>query len=160
MQQLKNLFKTLNQQKMKSTFSILFLVLLFTGCEIKPQKINYGSDNCQYCNMTIVDRQHASQVVTDKGRAYKFDAIECMLNYQTENTDQSVAIYLVNDFKSPGELIDATTATYLISPEIASPMGANLSAFNSEEKAQKTKTENSGKLYNWEALKNLSLKQE
>jgi len=138
---------------MKSTLSIFFLVLLFTGCEVKPQKINYGSDNCQYCDMTIVDRQHASQIVTEKGRSYKFDAIECMINYHIEHTDQTVAMYLVNDFKNPGELIDAKTATYLISPEISSPMGANLSAFHPEQVAQKSQTEYRGKLYEWEALK-------
>lgn len=137
---------------MKSTFSLCFLALVFTACEVKPQKINYGNDNCQYCNMTIVDRQHASQIVTTKGRAYKFDAIECMLNYHTEHTDQPVAMYLVNDFKNPSELIDAKTATFLISPEISSPMGANLSAFNSEKNAQKTQAEYSGKLYDWESL--------
>ena len=137
---------------MKSTFSICFLALVFTACEVKPQKINYGNDNCQYCNMTIVDRQHASQIVTTKGRAYKFDAIECMLNYHTEHTDQPVAMYLVNDFKNPSELIDVKTATFLISPEISSPMGANLSAFNSEKNAQKTQAEYSGKLYDWESL--------
>ncbi|RFN60525.1 nitrous oxide reductase accessory protein NosL [Marixanthomonas ophiurae] len=138
---------------MKLTLSIFFLVLLFTACEVKPQKINYGSDNCQYCNMTIVDRQHASQIVTEKGRSYKFDAIECMINYHTEHSDQSVAMYLVNDFNTPGKLIDATTATYLISPEISSPMGANLSAFNSKQVAQKTQAEYSGKLYDWEVLR-------
>ncbi|PVW15866.1 nitrous oxide reductase accessory protein NosL [Marixanthomonas spongiae] len=144
---------------MKSTLSILFLALLFTACEVKPKKINYGSDNCSYCNMTIVDRQHASQLVTDKGRAYSFDAIECMVNYHKEHTDQAVALYLVNDFKNPGELIDATKATYLISPEIPSPMGANLSAFNSQQEAEKTQAEYSGERYNWEELKSVLKKQ-
>lgn len=138
---------------MKSTLSLFFLALVFVSCEVKPQKINYGSDNCQYCNMTIVDRQHASQIVTEKGRSYKFDAIECMMNYHREHTDQPVAMYIVNNFNNPGEFINATTATYLISPEISSPMGANLSAFNSKQEAQKSQTKYRGKLYNWQALK-------
>ncbi|UGU14628.1 nitrous oxide reductase accessory protein NosL [Sinomicrobium kalidii] len=137
---------------MKPILSIVILMWFFTSCEIKPKPINYGSDNCQYCNMTIVDKQHAAQIVTDKGRVYKFDAIECLLNYTRENTARPVSIYLVNDFKNPGELIDATNATYLISPEISSPMGANLSGFHSKLEARETQANHDGTLYDWEQL--------
>lgn len=137
---------------MKALYLILICALL-VSCEIAPKPIEYGSDNCQYCKMTIVDRQHASEIVTEKGRAYKFDAIECMINYDKEYLDQPVAMYLVSDFDDPGELIDATTATYLISPKISSPMNANLSAFNSREAANRAKTEFGGETYSWESTK-------
>ncbi|MFD0975582.1 nitrous oxide reductase accessory protein NosL [Salinimicrobium gaetbulicola] len=138
---------------MKAFSFILILSVLFISCEIAPKPIEYGSDNCEYCKMTIVDRQHASQIVTDKGRSYKFDAIECMIHYDREYLDQPAAMYLVSDFKMPGELIDATKASYLISPEISSPMGANLSGFNSEAAAEKTKEEYGGELYSWDSIK-------
>ena len=136
----------------KPVISILIFIWFFASCEIEPVSIDYGNDNCHYCNMTIVDRQHAAQLVTDKGRAYKFDAIECMLNYTRENTARPVSVYLVNDFKNPGKLIDATNATYLISPGIRSPMGANLSGFNSEQDAREIQTNYNGTLYNWKQL--------
>jgi len=128
------------------------LALLFFSCAIEPKPIAYGHDNCHYCNMTIVDRQHAAQLVTDKGRAYKFDAIECMVHQDQENNGQTAALYLINDFNNPGKLIDATTATYLISPQISSPMGANLSGFSSEGDAKEIMAEFSGSLYDWEAI--------
>lgn len=139
---------------MKAYSVILILSVLFLSCDISPKPIEYGSDQCEYCKMTIVDRQHASQIVTQKGRSYKFDAIECMINYDREYLDQPAAMYLVSDFKMPGELIDATKAGYLISPEISSPMGANLSGFKSEDAAKKAKEEFGGKLYSWDSIKN------
>ncbi|RAV30025.1 nitrous oxide reductase accessory protein NosL [Sinomicrobium soli] len=134
-------------------FAVLCITACFsTSCEVKPAPIDYGTDNCQYCKMTIVDRQHAAQIVSDKGRVYKFDAIECMLGYQQENTSLPVSIWLINDYENPGKLIDATKAAYLISTEIPSPMGANLSGFNSEEAAKKAQAAHPGTHYDWEQL--------
>ena len=55
--------------------------VLIIGCEVKPQEIAYGQDACHFCKMTIVDRQHAAELVTVKGKAFKYDAIECMMNH-------------------------------------------------------------------------------
>lgn len=140
---------------MKPFILMLFVSVLVSACDIKPQPINYGSDNCQYCNMTIVDQHHAAEIVTDKGRAYKFDAIECMINYNKEHPDKQAALYLINDFKDPGKLIDATKASYLVSPKISSPMGENLSGFKSNEVAQQTKDDYTGDLFDWEAIQQI-----
>ncbi|MRI00709.1 hypothetical protein GH721_09245 [Kriegella sp. EG-1] len=122
------------------------------GCTSNPKTIAYGSDGCHYCSMTIVDKQHAAQFMTKKGRTYSFDATECMLNHLKEIDKAAVAQYLVNDYNMPGEMIDATTATYLISKNIPSPMGDYLSAFGSLEVAKKIQLENGGELLDWQKL--------
>lgn len=138
---------------MKYLIFLGLVSLFFVSCEVSPQPINYGSDACHYCEMTIVDRQHASQLVTTKGKAYKYDAIECMVHsLQDEFKDTDMAHYLVADFNQPGELINAKTATYLVSENIQSPMGANLSAFSTEDAAKKTQKEFSGKIYSWSEI--------
>ena len=126
---------------------------LFGSCTVEPQKINYGKEACSYCKMNIVDQQHAAEIVTDKGRAYKYDAIECMLNELNDGNDYKISLFLVNTYDSPKELFDATSSTYLISEAISSPMGANLSAFKDKNIANKTKEELGGELYNWDELK-------
>lgn len=131
-------------------FAILTVVL--SACSISPQPINYGKDGCSFCKMTIVDKQHGAQIVTEKGKAFKFDAIECLLNYNNQNQEQPVALFLINDFNGSGDLIDATKATYLISENIPSPMGAYLSGFESQQKAVEIQQENGGELFNWEEL--------
>lgn len=142
---------------MKTITSIIILIFslsILTSCKIEPKEINYGNDHCHYCDMTVVDKTHVAQYVTKKGKAYMFDAIECMVNdLNKNNNEDTMAFLLVADYANPGNLVDAKTATYLISEKIKSPMGANLSAFNSKEIAEKTLKENGGKLYTWSALK-------
>ncbi len=140
---------------MKKIMMFIVSLLLFAACEVGPKPINYGSDSCDYCSMTIVDRQHAAEIVTKKGKASKFDAVECMINYDREHSENPVALYLTADFNSPGELIDATTATYLQSEALSSPMGANISAFSNRAAAVEKLQQYGGKLYDWEELKDL-----
>lgn len=141
---------------MKSKFSILVFVLLLTAtsCKVEPKEINYGNDHCLYCDMTVVDKSHAAQYVTKKGKAYMFDAIECLTQkIIKENNEDQMAFILVADYANHGNLIDVKMATFLISEKIKSPMGANLSAFKTKEIAQKIQTEKGGKLYTWKTLK-------
>jgi len=103
--------------------------------------------------MTIVDKQHASQIVTDKGKAFNFDAIECMLNHVKEvEASTSIALYMVNDYNEPGELIDATQAAFLITEAIPSPMGAFLTAFKTSEAANQLLKQNGGEVFSWKEL--------
>lgn len=136
----------------KGLAGLSLLLLILGGCQPKPQEIDYGNENCHYCSMTIVDTQHAAQIVTQKGKAFKFDAVECMINFQKTTDPGPVALYLSNHYTKPAELIDATTATFLISDEIPSPMGAFLTAFKTKEEAQDQQWISGGDLFAWEEL--------
>lgn len=133
-------------------YVIYTMLLLLFSCNVSPQAIDYGNDGCHYCKMTIVDKLHAAEIVTAKGKAYKFDATECMINFLDEFDTSSIQLYLANNYNKPGELIDATQATFLISENIPSPMGAFLSAFKNKEDAIKIQTQKSGDIYTWEEL--------
>ena len=138
---------------MKNILILLTILLLAWSCTPGPQPIEYGADECDYCRMTIVDKQHGAEVVTAKGRAYKFDAIECMVHYVNEKGPETFHSFWVNDYtQTTGELFDATTCTYLISPNIPSPMGAFLSAFENEVTAKGFQQEKSGELFDWPGL--------
>ena len=131
---------------------ICLVLFVFASCEVSPRPINYGADGCHFCSMTIVDKQHAAQIVTKKGKAFKFDAVECMVNHLKDVDMVTIELFLVNDYQAPGELIDAKIATFLITREIPSPMGEYLSAFKSRVEAENIEDENNGKLYSWEEL--------
>lgn len=131
---------------------LIITCLLFVGCQVGPQPIEYGVDGCHFCKMTIVDKVHAAEVVTKKGKVYKFDATECMVNFRKEFDTSEIELYLSNNYLEAEALIDATTATFLISENVPSPMGAFLSAFNSKEEAQGVQAEKSGTLYTWQEL--------
>ena len=138
-------------QTLKHYLSII-LLLLFLSCNVNPEPINYGSDNCHFCSMTIVDKVHAAEIVTQKGKVYKFDATECMVNFMTDFDTSQIKLYLSNNYTDPEALIDATKATFLISKEIPSPMGAFLSAFKDKIDAEKFQADKGGKLYTWDTL--------
>ena len=114
---------------MRLSYSVLLISVMF-ACSVEPKPILYGSDGCHFCKMTIVDRQHAAQIVTNKGKVFNYDAIECMLNDLDSKDEQKIALILVNDYDAPGQLTDARDASYLISKAIPSPMGAFLTGFS------------------------------
>jgi len=132
--------------------ALIAVLCLLVSCKVEPEQINYGSDACHFCKMTIVDQQHAAQYVTDKGKQFKYDAIECMVNELAEKKRDDIAILLVADYNSPGHMTSAISSVYLISPAIKSPMGANLSGFSTENDALEAKGENEGEIYSWVAL--------
>jgi len=131
----------------------IFILLLTISCKVEPEAIEYGKDQCGFCKMNIVDKTHAAQYVTTKGKQFKFDAIECLVNDINEKEEEDLAIILVANYANPGEMIDAKTATYLISPAIKSPMGANLSAVSTSEKALELQQKYAGNIYTWDTLK-------
>ncbi|UII76295.1 nitrous oxide reductase accessory protein NosL [Flagellimonas sp. HMM57] len=133
---------------------ILFLSLILgISCSIGPKPIAYGEAGCHYCKMTIVDKQHAAQMVTKKGKVFNFDATECMLNHLKDIDQETIQIGLANDYNVPGKLIDVTEATFLISEGIPSPMGEYLTAFATKDAAQEGLDEHGGEIFTWEQLK-------
>lgn len=136
---------------MKRLFLIPILALLLS-CQVGPGKIAYGEQSCHFCRMTIVDRQHAAQFVNDKGKIYNFDAAECLINFLNGVDEEDIGLLLVSDYNMPESLILAESATFIISEEIPSPMGANLSALSTKAEAEALLQNKVGKIYNWNEL--------
>ena len=134
--------------------AIAVIAVLLNSCSVDPEPINYGKDQCDFCKMGIVDKSHAAQYVSEKGKQFKFDAIECLLREISDPSinNASLAHILVSDYNNPGTLISAKDATFIICKKIKSPMGAYLSAFSSEEEAQKVIDELGGEKYSWKTI--------
>jgi copper chaperone NosL len=132
---------------------MVLAMFLINSCATGPQTIDYGNDGCHFCKMTIVEKIHGSELITDKGKVFKFDATECMLNYINDNKELPVSNLLTNYYEVPTEFIAVEEAVFLISEKLPSPMGANLTAFKTRVSAEKVQSEKGGNLYNWEELK-------
>ena len=131
---------------------MVIIGLFSLSCEIKSQPISYGSDACQFCSMIIVDQQHGSELITNKGKVFKFDSIECLLNYSREANEEEFAMKLCNHYHEPGELILLEEASFLISEGLPSPMGAYLTAFDKETSAIEAREKFGGDIYSWNEL--------
>lgn len=140
---------------MKILAYFLLLSISLISCTIAPVDIIYGTDACDFCKMNIVDKQHAAEIVSSKGKAYKFDAVECMMNYMNRNEihSESLSFILVCDYHQPGDLIDAKTASFIFSKNIPSPMGAFLSAVESKKTADQLLELKDGEVVDWNTLK-------
>ncbi|AZQ60850.1 hypothetical protein EI427_01070 [Flammeovirga pectinis] len=130
------------------------LTLMLLSCTVEPKEIVYGKDHCSYCDMTVVDKSHAAQVVSKKGRAYIFDSVECLVNkIKIENNENIFQYILVADYNHPSVLVDVHTSVFLITKNIKSPMGAFLSAFENQKEGQLAQKKFGGDLYSWNELK-------
>lgn len=139
---------------MKKHFFLILIFITITACDKSAKPISYGEDQCDYCSMTIVQKTHSAQLVTEKGKQRKFDAIECMINYIKEEPQKfKSATLLVANYNQPGEMIPAENSTFLISKNLPSPMGANLTAFASTAEAKVVQKKLDGKVYQWNELK-------
>ena len=131
---------------------LLLLIAIFF-CITEPQAIDYDVDDCVYCKMKISDPKFGTEVVTDKGKVYKFDSIECLLEWIKGNREVPLNHIVVTDYQNPHSFINANTAVYLISEKQASPMGGNLSAYAENSVVQKRINEIGGQMYDLEQLK-------
>ena len=117
------------------------IIVLAACAKTGPQEIAVGKDQCDNCKMTISDPKYATQLITEKGRAYKFDDISCLNDYETSNTETTAnAKKYVADFPS-GNFIETGTATLIKGGDIKSPMGGNTQAYQDKAAAEKAAME-------------------
>ena len=117
------------------------MVFLAACAESGPQEINVGKDQCDNCKMTISEPKYATQLITEKGRVYKFDDISCLNDYEVSNTETTTnAKTYVADFPT-GKFIETSTATLIKGGDIKSPMGGNTQAFENKAAAEKAATD-------------------
>lgn len=135
-------------------YCLFLLLFLAISCSVKERPVSYGSDECAYCKMTIMDHRYGAELVTQKGKVYTFDAAECLIEYllRYEGSAQDFKYLLVTSYTKPDQLIDANSATFLVSKEMPSPMGAYLTAFSSRDVAEEYQNENTGELFTWDEL--------
>lgn len=133
--------------------TLLALAFLVTSCSLEAEPIRYGHDQCDYCKMTVVEKHFASQGVTQKGKQFKYDSIECMVRaVNNELPEKDMAKLLVPNY-TDAAMTPASEATYLVSRKIKSPMGEYLSAYKTAEAARAKQKEVGGELYTWKTLK-------
>lgn len=119
--------------KMISLF-ISFVIL--ASCQIEVKPIHYGLDNCGFCHMTITDKRYGTETITEKGKVYKFDSIECLIDFEKEEKISKFGFF-ITDYNNPGVLINAANTYVLKSTALKSPMGRNLTGFSTLEAAKK-----------------------
>jgi copper chaperone NosL len=136
------------------TVMSFMLSITITSCNTGPQPLKTGVDHCYFCKMTISDVRFGAELVTKKGKIYKFDDSKCIISYmQTKDvaTDNIKNIYLTN-YSGSHQLIDVNNAFLLKAEELRSPMGGNVAAFDNKDSLLTIQKRFSGNTVNWNDL--------
>ena len=116
-------------------FATLLIGIGLVSCSAEPEPLHYGTDVCHFCKMTLSDKKFGAELVTRKGRIYKFDDMRCFINYYNSGKEpvDDFQYKLAVDYSNPGKLFNAADGFYVISPEIRSPMDGQTAAFETRD---------------------------
>jgi copper chaperone NosL len=126
---------------------LIALLLAMPSCSTGPAPIKYGSDACHFCKMTIMQKQFATEWVTEKGKVYHFDDLHCLLSAR-----RSKGVAYINDFKGKKELVKADQVFFVKSDEVNAPMGGHIIGFADKKDADSFLASAKGIPLSWEQV--------
>jgi len=140
----------------KHTVALVILSLfVMQSCSSAPQPIKYGSDACDFCKMTIMQKKFANEWVTDKGKVYRFDDLHCLLSFRKTNKSNGTAY--INDFTEKQEFVKAENLFFVESKAINAPMGGHIAAFTNKAAADEFAKNNNGQVLSWQQVEQTAL---
>jgi copper chaperone NosL len=146
----------MEKKRTKNTITVLTVILCISlmSCKVEPEPLQFGKDGCHHCKMTLMDNKFGAEILTTKGKIYKFDDVNCMLNFYNGGavSTEDMKEILIVDFSKPEKLIDARNALYVKSESIKSPMASNVAAFESNEDLKKMNADWNGIQLSWGEL--------
>jgi copper chaperone NosL len=134
--------------------SAALLAILLNSCTAGPEAIDAGTDNCYFCKMSISDVKYAAEIVTKKGKVYKFDDIHCALSFTKAKMveEKEIKDIYVADYTGSHTLVKAAEAFLLKGGDIHGPMNGNVIAFNNKDSLKKAALQLNAAEVSWEQL--------
>ena len=144
--------KVLGNKLVMALASLLLVTML--SCNVGPEAIKTGTDNCSFCKMTMSDARFGAEIVTKKGKIYKFDDMNCIMAYLRSGALPAAEIkdVYLTDFCNGHKLINAAHSYLLQSDAFKSPMNGNTAAFDNPDSLQKTQAVFAGTILSWNEL--------
>ena len=139
---------------MKSQLIYILIIGFLFGCNAEPRPIKFGEDVCHHCKMKLMDPKYGAEVVTQKGKIFIFDDVNCLMSFREseDGKNQEFKHILIVDYDNPEMLSDATLSFYLKSEQFKTPMASNIVAFSDYETLKKYKSEHGGVYLAWGEL--------
>ncbi|NTS42081.1 nitrous oxide reductase accessory protein NosL [Flavisolibacter sp. BT320] len=129
-------------------------VMLATSCNTQPEPFVVGKDLCADCMMTIMEPQFGAEIITKKGRIYKFDDLHCITNYINKKkiSQDEIGQALAVDYNDASRFIPVEEAAFVTSAQLKSPMNSNTAAFAGKEAASKAAGQTGGTVKDWKTV--------
>lgn len=137
-----------------SVLTVILCMISLSSCTTGPEPLKTGIDHCHFCKMTISDVRFGAELITTKGKIYKFDEAGCLLHFikTKEITNESIKnIYLTN-FSGNHQLIVVDNVFLLKADQLRSPMGGNIAAFDNKDSMMVMQQRFAGTTVNWNEL--------
>lgn len=132
--------------------SLAFLFILVSCGTDEPKPIKLNADTCDFCKMTISNGKFGAELITEKGRFYKFDDVVCMIQFAKSNTVVPYKSFYIADYSKDNTLIPAEQSFFLKGGTISSPMRGNAIAFSSKNAATEFQVKLNAKLMTWKEI--------
>lgn len=135
---------------------LMLACMMVSGCgrgpTDGPPAVRLGDDQCVQCGMIISDERFATATIVAGPRGPEprlFDDFNCQVNFEVEHPELAVEARWAHD---QGTLawFNAATGSFIISPDIRSPMGSNTAAFATRAAAAAANEEIGGDLLSFE----------
>jgi copper chaperone NosL len=156
-----NVIEYFRQKKIKlnSTANIpviisIGLLACLSSCASSPTPIEVGKDKCDFCKMTVSDNRFGGEVITPKGKIYKFDDAHCLISFLHSGTiknEVNASVYFIG-FSGNHALVPANAALFLKSDLLRSPMDGNVAAFDNKDSLRNALEKFPGQLISWNEL--------
>lgn len=150
--------RTVRKSKLKTNTTVIALLIIsmMTSCSVDPSPFKLGVDNCSYCSMTITNPRFGAEVITMKGKIFKYDDLGCLLSQIKEGELKKADIRQIYsaDFADKNTLTPIEKCHLLESEELHSPMGSNIATFTNADSLKSFAIRNSGKEIDWKLLYN------
>lgn len=122
------------------------------GGESGPPEIALGRTECDECHMIIDDLRFAGAYRLEDGTEKRFDDIGDMVSHGLQRDELDRAEVWVWDHGST-EPVKAPEATYVVSPELVTPMAWGVAAYADRSEAEALAEELGGEVVSWSGLR-------
>jgi copper chaperone NosL len=134
----------------KTAVTMGFLFIL-NSCTAGPEALIPGRDNCYFCKMTVSDNRYGGEILTTKGKVYKFDDEKCLSSFidSRELDIKEIRDVYFTDFSGGHHLIKSGDAMLLQSDAFSGPMNGNTVAFSNRDSLKKYEQLYHGRPQTW-----------
>ncbi len=133
---------------------LVFILIFLASCATEPQPLTAGKDACNFCQMPVADTRFGAEIITGKGKLYKFDDVGCMNNFRKNSlnsTEKITHMYAVI-YTDSQKLLEVNQAIFLKSPALHTPMNSGVAAFESQDIATSFLQNFPGEILTWDQL--------
>jgi copper chaperone NosL len=130
------------------------VVITTTACHTRPQQFAYGKDICDDCHMTVMEAKFGGELITRKGKLYKFDDAHCLSHFIRSGIvkEADIAQTVFINYENDRDFLDVRSAFFVVSPQLKSPMNSNAASFSTKQAAEAKALATGGIVTDWNNL--------